>query len=161
MASSNSGEMRAVDLQGTYDADVPSASSGSASGVRVDRERKTTPAPPRSTDAWASFPSARPTSVPDYDVASYAFETSLRHAAVPRLPLDLAVPVRTKLAAPSDLELRASFLLLHVDGCTSVGEIAELTSIPLDEVLATFAGLTAVGLVELGGVTRTGREACP
>ncbi len=124
-----------------------------ASGVRVDRERETTPAPPNTDDERASFPSARPTSVPDYDVVSHAFETSLRHPASPRLPLDVAVPVRTTLAPPADLELRASFLLLHVDGRASVGEIAEMTAIPVDEVLATFMGLTAVGLVQLAGLS--------
>ena len=146
MGSPKARETLAEGLNPSLDSDV------AASGVRVDRERETTPAPPSAEDAWASVPSARPTKVPDYDVASHAFETSLRHPTLPRLPLDVAVPVRTKLAPPVDLELRASFLLLHVDGRASVGEIAELTAIPVDEVLATFLGLTAVGLVELAGL---------
>ena len=147
MGSPKARQMLAEDLRASArDSDV------AASGVRVDRERETTPAPANTEDEWASFPSARPTSVPDYDVASHAFETSLRHTALPRLPLDVAVPVRTKLVPPVDLELRASFLLLHVDGRASIGEIAELTAIPVDEVLATFMGLTAVGLVELAGI---------
>ncbi|CAN5924749.1 hypothetical protein BH11MYX4_BH11MYX4_48480 [soil metagenome] len=146
MGSPKARETLAEDLRHPQDSDV------AASGVRVERERETTPAPPNTGDDWAAFPSARPTSVPDYDVASHAFETSLRHHALPRLPFDVAVPLRTALAAPADLELRASFLLLHVDGRSSVGEIAELTSIPVDEVLATFVGLSAVGLVELAGL---------
>jgi hypothetical protein len=121
------------------------------SGVRVDRERETTPAPASTSGEYTSFPSARPTSVPEYDVAAHAFETSLLHQAPPRLPLDLAIPTRTSLAAPPDLELRAAFLLLHVDGRSSVREISELTMIAVDEVLASFLGLTAVGLVLLGG----------
>ncbi len=148
MGSPKARETLAEDLRNTTrDSDV------AASGVRVDRERETTPAPPSTEDEWASFPSARPTSVPDYDVASHAFESSLRHPALPRLPLDVAVPMRTTLAPPVDLELRASFLLLHVDGRTSIGEIAELTAIPVDEVLATFMGLTAVGLVVFYGAS--------
>ena len=147
MGSPKARETLAEDLRGaSHDSDV------AASGVRVERERETTPAPASAGHEWAAFPSARPTSVPDYNVASHAFETSLRHPALPRLPLDVAVPVRTKLVPPADLELRASFLLLHVDGRASVGEIAELTAIPVDEVLATFVGLTAVGLVELAGL---------
>ncbi len=131
-------ETLAEDLRGaSHDSDV------AASGVRVDRERETTPAPASAGDDRAAFPSARPSSVPDYDVVSHAFETSLRHPPLPRLPLDVAVPVRTKLGPPVDLELRASFLLLHVDGRASVGELAELTSIPVDEVVATIVGLTA------------------
>jgi len=149
MGSPKARETLAEGVRCADDSDVAS------SGVRVERERETTPAPPSSVDEWATFPSARPTSVPDYDVASHAFETSLRHHALPRLPFDVAVPLRTTLAAPPDLELRASFLLLHVDGRASLGEIAELTSIPVDEVLATFVGLTAVGLVELAGLHPT------
>lgn len=124
-----------------------------ASGIRVDRDRETTPAPASAVTAteWAAFPSARPTSVPDYDVAAHAFESSLRHHALPHLPLDVAIPTRTGVAAPADLELRASFLLLHVDGRSSVREIGELTSLPVDEVLTCFLGLTAAGLITLGG----------
>jgi hypothetical protein len=120
-------------------------------GVRIERE--TTPAPPgtETMDEWAALPSARPTSVPDYDVAAVAFETSLRHHALPSLPLDVAVPTRTSVAVPDDLELRASFLLLHVDGHASVRDVADLTGLPLEDVLTCFLSLTAHGLVELGG----------
>ena len=118
---------------------------------RVDRERETTPAPASVTDASASFPSARPTSVPDYDVAAHAFEASLRLHALPSFPLDVAIPTRTGVAPPDDLELRASFLLLHVDGRSSVRDIAELTSISVADVLTALLGLTAAGLVALGG----------
>lgn len=123
-----------------------------ASGVRVERgERETTPAPPDTSNEWASFPSARPTSVPDYDVAAVAFATSLRHPALPKLPADVAIPTRTSLRPPADLELRASFVLLHVDDRSSVRDIAMLTTIPSDEVLAALLVLTAAGLVEMGG----------
>jgi len=121
----------------------------SESGVRV--ERVTTPAPADVADEWAAFPSARPTSVPDYDVAAVAFETSLRHQALPNLPADVAIPTRTAVLPPSDLELRASFVLLHVDDRSSVRDIARLTSIPSDEILAELLVLTAAGLVEMGG----------
>ena len=119
------------------------------SGVRVERE--TTPAPPGVSDEWASFPSERPTSVPTYDVAAVAFETSMRHQLPANLPFDVAIPTRTSATAPADLELRASFLLLHVDGQSSVRDIAELTGFPFADVHATFLALTAAGLVELGG----------
>lgn len=125
-----------------------------ASGVRV--ERATTPAPSNvaggvAGDEWANAPSERPTSVPDYDVAAVAFETSLRHQALPSLPHDVAVPTRTRMAPPSDLGLRASFLLLHVDGAATVRDIAELAALPVTEVLSGLLDLTARGLVQLGG----------
>lgn len=132
--------------------DAPAPDVGvTSSGVRFERERVTTPAPAEATDEWASFPSERPTSVPAYDVAAHAFETSLRHRSLPSLPLGLAIPSRTAVAAPADLELRAAFLLLHVDGRSSVQEVADLTGIAVHDVLKAFLGLMASGLVELRG----------
>lgn len=126
------------------------SSDVAASGVRVERE--TTPAPASvSDDEWANAPSERPTSVPDYDVAAVAFETSLRHPALPSLPHDVAVPTRTAMVPPPELGLRASFLLLHVDGAATVRDIAELAGLPVTEVLAALLDLTARGLVHLGG----------
>ncbi|MDB5216018.1 MAG: hypothetical protein JWO86_3945 [Myxococcaceae bacterium] len=134
-----------------------------SSGVRVERERETTPAPPfafgdTAEDDWANgnAPSGRPTSVPDYDVAAVAFETSLRHQALPSLPHDLAVPTRTKVAPPAELDVRASFLLLHVDGVATVRDIADLAALPVTEVLAGLLDLTARGLVDLGGTQLSG-----
>jgi hypothetical protein len=126
------------------------------SGIRYERE--TTPAPPTSSeDEWdASFPSARPTSVPDYDVAAFALAASLPQdvlSSVSKLPLDIAVPTRTP-RSPGDLDLRASFLLLHVDGHSSVRDIAAMTGIPIEEVLVALLGLTASGLVDIGSTMR-------
>ena len=135
----------------THPGEDASDAGVASSGVRFDRERETTPAPAEATDEFASFPSARPTSVPEYDVAAHAFETSLRHRSLPSLPLGLAIPSRTTVAAPADLELRAAFLLLHVDGRSSVQEVADLTGIAVHDVLTTFLGLMASGLVELKG----------
>ena len=143
MASTKGGES----LEQTPDRDAESVASGS--GVRVERE--TTPAPPGASEEWATLPSARPTCVPAYDVTAHAFETSMRHQALPSLPLDVAVPSRTSLTVPSNLELRAAFLLLHVDGRSSVQQIADLTGLPVDDVFAELDGLRARGLVDLIG----------
>jgi hypothetical protein len=129
-------------------------------GERVERaERETTPAPPdlgQANEAWSAYPSARPTSVPGYDVAAHAFASSLQHPALPSLPLDVSVPTRTRASVPADLELRTSFLLLHVDGRSSLRQIADLTGIGVDEVLDAFLQLMALGLVELGGTEAAG-----
>ncbi len=125
------------------------------SGVRVERE--TTPAPPNTAEEeWANAPSERPTSVPGYDVAAAAFETSLRHHALPSLPHDVAIPTRTRIDPPAELDVRASFLLLHVDGVATVRDIAELAALPVTEVLAGLLDLTARGLVVLGGAHSVG-----
>jgi hypothetical protein len=137
---------------------------GAIGGARVERETTPAPANVETLDAladdaeWAEkdAPSARPTSVPDYDVAAVAFETSLRHQALPSLPHDVAVPTRTRLTPPADLGVSASFLLLHVDGVATVRDIAELAALPVTEVLATLLDLTARGLVQLGGTQLAG-----
>ena len=133
------------------------ASSGisdvGVSGVRVERE--TTPAPAGTSGTWAAlpsaFPSAHPTHVPAYDVAAHAFETSMRHLPLPSLPLDVAIPSRTTVVTPPDLELRLAFLLLHVDGRSTVTQIAEVAAIPFEDVLTLLLALSARGLVELAG----------
>jgi hypothetical protein len=84
-------------------------------------------------------------------VVAHAFASSLQHPALPSLPLDVSIPTRTRASVPADLELRTSFLLLHVDGRSSLRQIADLTGIEVDEVLEAFLQLTALGLVELGG----------
>jgi hypothetical protein len=129
---------------------IPSRDHG-APGSDFDRERETTPAPASTSGEWSSLDSDRPTSVPEYDVVAHAFESGLVPQGAARLPLDLAIPVRTALAPPEDLELHAAFVLLHVDGRSSVHGIAELVMAPVDNVLATLIGLTTLGRGTLGG----------
>ncbi len=157
MAGTKGGRAQDGELQGPeapqHDSSVPSGVAASGSGVRVEREREreTTPAPPNTSDEWASFPSERPTAVPTYDVAAVAFETSMRHQRPASLPLDVAIPMRTSGAVPTGLDHRSSFLLLHVDGQSSIRDIAEATGLPFADVQSAFLLLTAEGLVELGG----------
>lgn len=89
------------------------------------RERETTPAP--------SNPFARPTFVP----------------AAPRIPLELAVPVRIDGELPHGMAHRLFFVLAHVDGHSTVGEIVATTQLDFEEVLAAFLELLAFGLVDL------------
>ena len=135
--------------ESAHDSDF--SESLAASGVRLESERETTPAPaPTSADDLEPpVASKRPTEVPRYDVVAHAHEVSLRHPPPPRMPNDVAIPRRTGTPAPTDLELRAAFVLLHVDGRASIAEIAELTALPALEVAALFVGLLAEGLVTL------------
>jgi hypothetical protein len=155
MASTKGGQAEDGELQGERARPHDSGVAASGSGVRVEaeRDRETTPAPAPAglADEWASTPSDRPTSVPTYDVAAVAFETSMRHQLPTGLPLDVAIPTRTSSSVPTHLDLRASFLLLHVDGHASVRDIAEVTGLPFGDVESAFLSLTADGLVELRG----------
>jgi len=89
----------------------------------------------------------------NYDVEAVALETSMPHVALAHLPVDVTTPIRTNCAVPADLELRASFLLLHVDGQSSIRELAALTTLPVADVLALVLNLVARGLVTLGGTS--------
>jgi hypothetical protein len=75
------------------------------------------------------------------------FEAALRHRPLSSAVAAHTVPVRTAAEVPPALELRAAFVLLHIDGRASVRDIAELASIPLAEVVAAITELALVGLV--------------
>lgn len=100
--------------------------------------------------------SARPTSVPDFDLVTLATGCLQGRNAV---PLDLFVPVRTAAATP-ELGLRAAFLLLHVDGQSSISAIAACVQLPLDEVVSVFFCLVALGVVEMTGPAADVRAPC-
>lgn len=119
-----------------------------ASGPVPAGERQTTPAPAPTAEGPSS---GHPTAVPDFDVEAMAAGASLRHGTQPRIPMDVAVPVRTPSKAPPDLPLRLAFLLLHVDGASALGDVAEATQLPMLEIQAGFLELMALGLVEIAG----------
>jgi hypothetical protein len=117
-----------------------------SSGLRSDRE--TMPA------SGEQVPGARPTDIPDFDIAAFA------ESAAPPIPPDVTVPQRTRRKVPDDLSLRLAFLLLHVDGRTSLDDIARTAQLPVNEVLAGFLELIALGLVAIGG-PRESNDAFP
>lgn len=127
------------------------ADEAALSGVRFERETTPAPAnPDRERDEWGDpIPENRPTSVPDFDVDAFARGALIRHD-VPRLPVDVTVPLRTSAVAPTDLDLRLAFVLLHVDGRSSIRNIADSIALPVEETLDMFVELIGRGLVELG-----------
>jgi hypothetical protein len=126
------------------------ASSPKQESGRVPKvERETMPAPSLGDRA-----SARPTAMPPFDVSALAAGAGLRHERAPRMPLGLAVPVRSVAAIPRGLDLRLSFLLLHVDGRASIAEIAALVQLTGREVEDAFAELLRLGLVAILGDQR-------
>ncbi len=64
-------------------------------------------------------------------------------------------------AALTEVDVRTGFLLLHVDGHQSLTAIAELASLPFEEVRRAFAFLAAEGLVELVAPGRDPRTVSP
>lgn len=92
-------------------------------------------------------PSSRPTAVPVFALEALTASGVRGQSAS---PLDLAVPVRT--AAPAGpLSVRAAFLLLHVDGRSTIAQIATLADVALGDTIAAFIELVSVGLVLLDG----------
>jgi hypothetical protein len=122
-------------------------STAKASGPVPRGERETTPAP----SITAESPSCRPTAMPPFDLSTLAGTTSVGLPADLRLPLDPAVPLRTSATPPQDLSLRASFLLLHVDGRASIAEIAGSAQLSIEDVSRAFVELLRLGLVEFAG----------
>lgn len=117
----------------------------------VRTERETTPAPAM-PDVLSCTPSLRPTSIPDFDVEALALDALAYEKTKPAsvLPDDLTIPTRTRAAPPEDLTLRLAFVLLHVDGRTSIRDIANAVALPASEARAAFVELVGKGLVELG-----------
>ena len=119
------------------------------SGTMVGaNERQTTPAPPTAAN-YNEGASRFPTPAPTSHFAVMAEGASLRHESSPRLPMDIAVPVRTATRAPDDLPHRLAFLLLVVDGHASIADIAKQNDLPIEDVLAGFIDLLGAGLIEL------------
>jgi hypothetical protein len=129
---------------GSLHADHPSA------GMATKRAENnvTVPAP------GSALESARPTSVPDYDLGAVAAGV-MPDAKVTALPIDLCVPVRRRGVSLEGTPHRAAFLLSHVDDRSTVGDIAMSAQLPLAEAIATFEMLADAGIVELRGVSRT------
>ncbi len=100
----------------------------------------------RPPDEGELRPSSHPTRPPSVSTAPPT-------RARPDVPPDAvrhAVPARVELpGAGRVLDVRAAFLLLHVDGREDLASIGELTALPFEEVRRVFAALVADGLVTL------------
>jgi hypothetical protein len=138
-------------------------SSASPNGPRIapclfvhrgNQPRSGRPTNPVKRIAVGDVPSARPTTAPEIDVESLVASERMQGLL---LPADLAVPVRTA-TLPEALDHRASFLLLHVDGVSSLAQIAGCAGLPLPLVIATFMKLLDLGAVELVSPLQRGAE---
>jgi hypothetical protein len=93
-----------------------------------------------------------------FDVAAVASVAGFRDSCG-NVPLDACVPSRTRVTAPATLDLRAAFVLLHVDGVASLQRIAAMASLSLPETIESFLQLLLLGLVEVPEVDTRTREA--
>ena len=100
-------------------------------------------------DAPTDVPSSHPTWVPSFDVEAFAV-VSLRTASS-GVPFLGCVPfLRRSLAELGNtITFRYVFLLSHVDGISTLGDIAKSTSLDLSEVVAAFLDLVTMGAVDL------------
>jgi hypothetical protein len=80
-------------------------------------------------------------------------QTAERPTAIPRAPdpIDLeGIPVW--LVAPSDLPtiaMREAFLLIHVDGVSTVRTIIEMSRLPHEDALSTLASLVSQAVIDV------------
>ena len=93
--------------------------------------------------------SARPTALPAGGHDEEVLLEGIRLGSQSYIPLDIAVPRRTEASEVDGLSHRARFLLLHVDGTSTLARIARATSLPQSEVIGEFLELLASGTVEL------------
>ncbi len=101
-----------------------------------------------SDEPRTDVPSARPTSIPDIDPSMFSRASLL--AEPPGVLADIVVPVQ--ISVPSaQTGHRAAFLLAHVDGVSTIAEIAAVAALPVREVIACFVRFVELGVVELLG----------
>jgi hypothetical protein len=102
-------------------------------------------------------PFTHPTSVPDYDLEAFA-RVSLPHGS-PRTPLDVAIPRQAVsiAAVAHELDLRAAFIFLHVDGEASIADIASYTELSAAVVEDIILMLQTIGAIEIAPKGGRGR----
>jgi hypothetical protein len=109
---------------------------------------ETSPAPPlASTETMTDVPSARPTSVPDYEEA---FMSKGMMSFDPHAHASLAIPKRVPGADASSVPHAAAYALMHVDGVSTIATIAEVADLPQQDVVMYFLEMTALGIVTMG-----------
>lgn len=113
----------------------------------IDNDKRETPVVESGTST--DVPSARPTSIPDYDFEAFA-DASVRHPP-PGMPLDLAIPVRAGFPGEGSVDLRTAFVFFHIDGRSSILEIAQYAELSIPETVGCILTLLAQGVVELMG----------
>ncbi len=104
-------------------------------------------------------PSSRPTTIPHADQALGVMEMVLRGCSDSAGPLDIGIPTRTPAAQRANIDHRLAFILLHVDGVSSVGEIAGHLELPPTEVRRVFLELLGLELIALSSPPLD-REGC-
>jgi hypothetical protein len=140
----------AVDYEATGTTGQP-ARAPSAETVRApepSRETRRAPDSGRGAGVRTDVPSARPTAAPNVDLDALA-GSCLRRDSAADLPLDLAVLVRVPGADLEALDHRAAFLLVNVDGASTIADIAARSQLPIAEAIAIFLELIALRAVEI------------
>lgn len=81
-----------------------------------------------------------------FDMAAVASVAGYRDTSG-NVPLDACVPIRTSAEPPATITGEQMYVLLYVDGDTSLAQIAEETSFSLSDTIAIVLGLVAQGLL--------------
>lgn len=89
-----------------------------------------------------------------FRVAAVASVAGLRDS-VGNFALDACVPVRASDdERAGTFDTRARLVFLHVDGATSLQEIASRIDLPLSDTIAACLDLVGLGVVDIGGGER-------
>lgn len=100
-------------------------------------------------DTPTDIPSSHPTEVPAFDIEAFAI-VSLKTTSN-GVPFLGCVPfLRRSLSELGEtIAFRYVFLLSHVDGVSTLGDIARSACLELSEVVAVFLDLVTMGAVDL------------
>jgi hypothetical protein len=85
-----------------------------------------------------------------FDVAALASIAGL-HDTRGNVPLDRCVPARTSKGVPATITRDEIYMLLYVDGETSLKQISDEIGMSLTDTVAVFLGLLTHGLVHIVG----------
>ncbi len=85
-----------------------------------------------------------------FDVAALASFAGL-HDTRGNVPLDACVPVRTRREVPATITRDEIYMLLYVDGETSLKQISDETGLSLTDTVSVFLTLLSQGLVHIDG----------
>ena len=84
---------------------------------------------------------------PSFDLAALASVAGMRNSRG-EVPLDFVVPRRTDVEPTDGMDPGAMFFLLRVDGCSSLKDIAQATTLSLPRTIELYLQMLALGLVQ-------------
>ena len=105
---------------------------------------------PTGADEHLQDEAAPPSQRRSFDVGALASIAGL-HDTRGNVPLDASIPARTSKEIPATITRDEIYMLLYVDGETSLKQISDETGMTLTDAVSVFLNLLSQGLVHIVG----------